>query len=245
MAGVQYREGNWRVTERADWLGVGWHGGRWIASCLALTIGFAGSAGAQSQCDATSPRNELRIFQYVVKTDEEASRFLKFHQILFENLLELSREASVEGLKVSPSPSRKPPKAPDSLNGMKAGWEDSWCAALLLLSGSLDREGGAYQVDSLIYWGQLKPDGMQEYIKARMPITPQGQLTANDTHSLITMFTLAMDAKRRQAHSSVVLKLFQLARNKAADLENRGELTGRLVQIRDYIDAQISSDAQK
>jgi hypothetical protein len=243
--------GDW--TDRAAVATLGPRGARALLSCLVVAclavagLCLAGAAHAQSACDTTVARNELRIFQYIVSTPEEASRFSKFHQILFENLLELSREANVDGLKVSPSPSRKPPKAPDSLHGMKAGWEDSWCAALLLLSGTLDRDGSAYLVDSLIYWGQLKPDGMQEYVKARMPITPQGQLTANDTHSLITMFTLAMDAKRRQAHSSVVLKLLQLARNKALDLDNRGELSRDLAKIRDYVEAQIATyvEAQK
>jgi hypothetical protein len=198
----------------------------WVLT-LAAGIGACGPARAeQAQCDAATPRVELRIFRYAAQTDEEKSRFLKFHEILFEDMLELGAETDIAELRVSPPPTQVPPRPPGSLVGMRAGWEDAWCAALLLLSGSLDRDAsGLYQVDSLIFWGRLKPEGMQEFIKARMPITPQGQLTANDTHSLVVTFALAMDAKRRGARSSVVQKLLQLAHNRALDLEKRGELT--------------------
>jgi hypothetical protein len=221
-------------------------GTKLIFACLALAAGYglSGLAQAQTRCDATTPRVELRIFRYAAQTDEEKSRFLKFHEILFEDMLELSSETDIAALKVSPAPSHTPPRPPDSLTGMRAGWEDAWCASLLLLSGSMDHDAaGVYQVDSLIYWGQLKPEGMQEFIKARMPITPQGQLTANDTHSLVVTFALAMDAKRRGARSSLVQKLLQLARNRAVDLEQRGELVGPLADIKTYIDKEIAAPA--
>jgi len=213
-----------------------------VVSAALAAAWLPGGAQAQTRCDGTTPRVELRIFRYATQSDEEKSRFVKFHQILFEDVLELSAETEIAELKVSPSPAHGPPRPPESLTGMRAGWEDAWCAALVLLSGSMDRDpAGVYQADSLIYWGQLKPEGMPEFVKARMAITPQGQLTANDTHSLVVAFALAMDAKRRSARSSVVQKLLQLARNKAEDLERRGELNGPLANIKAEIDKEIAT----
>ena len=218
---------------------------RLAVAALAAAVGSwaCGPASADDvQCDTKTPRVELRIFRYAAQTDEEKSRFLKFREILFEDMLELGAETDIAELKMSPPPTQNPPQPPASLVGMRAGWEDAWCAALLLLSGSMDRDAsGVYQVDSLIFWGRLKPDGMQEFVKARMPITPQGQLTANDTHSLVVTFALAMDAKRRGARSSVVQKLLQLAHNKALDLEKRGELTGPLADIKTYVEREIAA----
>jgi hypothetical protein len=87
--------GDW--TDRAAVATLGPRGARALLSCLVVAclavagLCLAGAAHAQSACDTTVARNELRIFQYIVSTPEEASRFSKFHQILFENLLELSR----------------------------------------------------------------------------------------------------------------------------------------------------------
>jgi hypothetical protein len=52
-----------------------------------------------------------------------------------------------------------------------------------------------------------------------------------------------MDAKRRGSRSSLVQKLLQLARNRAVDLEQRGELVGPLADIKTYIDKEIAAPA--
>lgn len=225
---------------------------RLVPGALAATFALAGATAAMAQCNSQEPvRIELRMFKYYgAESGPAQDKFSLFYQILIEKLKHIQDEANspdvdtkyLDKLKIIPDFTKLelPPKEIDKL---KAIWDS--VPALFLLSGALDLEGTTYYVDSSIYWGGLKPAGLHDYIYARMPVTPAGQRNALDTHSLITFFALAMDAKRRGCHSSVVLHLLEHAEEKAKDLERRNELDGDLVKLKAFIEDQIASSIKK
>lgn len=225
-----------------------------LRSGAALAAAFAvfGTTAAMGQCNSKEPvRIELRMFKYYgTESGPAQDKFSLFYQILIEKLKHIQDEANspdvdtkyLDKLKIIPDYAKLelPPKEAEKL---KTIWESF--PALILLSGALDLEGTTYYVDSSIYWGGLKPAGLRDYIYARMPVTPAGQRNALDTHSLITFFALAMDAKRRGCHSSVVLHLLEHAAEKAKDLERRNELDGDLVKLKAFIEDQMASVIKK
>lgn len=226
----------------------------WIMQWAAMLVAFAlvGTTAAMAQCNSQEPvRIELRMFKYSgVESGAAQDKFSLFYQILVEKLKHIQDEATsaeidtkyLNNLKIIPDFAKlePPPREKDKL---KTIW-DSY-PALILLSGLLDLDGTTYYVDSSIYWGGLKPAGLPDSIYARMPVTPAGQRNATDTHSMITFFALAMDAKRRGCHSSVVLHFLELADEKAKDLERRKELDDDLLKVKTSIEEQIASLIKK
>lgn len=218
--------------------------GRAMAAGLLVSVGAV--TLAQAACKPTEARVELRIFRYGgVESDTARNKFSLFHRLLVEKLKHLQTEAMsaevgtqyLEKLKIIPRDIASIPEPPEGVLKQKEGW--AYWQALVLLSGALDEERGVYQVTSSIYWGDLKPEGLRETIYARMPVTPEGQRNASDTHSLITLVALAVDAKRRDCHSAVVLHLLKLAQDTARDIEKRNELEGDLIKLKAYIEDQI------
>lgn len=213
----------------------------------------AAADAAQAACKPKpAPRVEVRIFRYGgVESDTARNKFSLFHRILVEKLKHLQYEAIsaevgtgyLDKLRIIPRDIASIPLPPEGVREQKTGWE-MW-NALVLLSGGLDEERGVYQVTSSIYWGDLKPEGLPETIYARMPVTPEGQRNASDTHSLITLLALAIDAKRRECPSALVLHLLQRAEEKATDIERRNELEGDLVKVKAYVEAEIKTLLRK
>jgi hypothetical protein len=215
---------------------------------FATTFIAAGVGTAHSQCNGAEPlRLELRIFKYG-GTDSSVAKdkFSVFYQILIEKLKHIqfaaispsANTSYLENLTIVPAPKDfaniQPP--PAELKQLKATWEAF--NSLILLAGSVDQQAGVYMVTSSIYWGHLKPQGMSETVYATMPVTAEGQRNSSDTHSLVMLFALTMDAIQRRCHSSIVSHLLQLAREKAMDLERRNELDGDLVKVRAFIEEQ-------
>ena len=65
-----------------------------------------------------------------------------------------------------------------------------------------------------------------------MDITPETTEEAVDSHSLVTLFALAMDAKAREWDSPTIRHLFQEALNRANNLDKAGRLKGDLVEVK-------------
>jgi hypothetical protein len=206
---------------------------------------------AYAQCKSAAPeRLELRVFKYDGVTAATEASFSLFVGILSEKLANLPYEAGGSGpgmdylrkLTLKPTDASKIEPPPSSrIDDLRTIWEFQ-NSHLLLLRGILYPDPAVpngYQVTSSIYWGDLRPPDLRETVQAKLPITPEGFADARDSHSMVTLFALAMDAKRRECHSSVVLHLLEKALEKAHDLERGGQLTGDLGKLKLYIEEQI------
>ena len=114
---------------------------------------------------------------------------------------------------------------------------------LLTLSGILWGlpNGSRPLVQSSIYWGAH--DSLQELkntIVATMEIGPDSAEEVVDSHSLMTLFALAIDAHARDCDSATVRHLFQGALNRANNLERAGRLKGDLIQVKEAIETFLS-----
>ena len=226
-----------------------------LAISAAATLLAINPLEAKAECVSSAPeRLELRIFRYSGVSSRNDDMFSLFHGIISEKLQQLAKEATnpnlnvkyLAGLRVSPQSSEldafaNPPGRADHLRVL---WQYQR-SYLLLLTGIFYQTKGADGVTnsfvtSSFYWGDLRPPSLPDSVQARLAVTPEGFEHARDSHSFITLAALAMDAKLRKCHSSIVLHFLQTASEKAKDLERDRQLSGDLQKLRDYIESEIT-----
>lgn len=204
--------------------------------------------GALAACASPEPaRLELRMYKYNGAIAGDAlSRFSSLHGIIREKLRLIKDDTIAEGidvkylekLTVKPMIFDKMEPPPDDA-GLAATWELQR-RHLLLMYGDIQPEGnGSYQALSTLYLGGLGPQPIGKFVKADMPITPDGSKNARDTHSMVTLVALALDAMQRRCDPAVVRHLLGKADYNALDLERRGQLVGDLQKLHEFIKDHI------
>lgn len=217
-----------------------------VKYCAALVFFVLCTGNAMGQASPPadeSPRLELRIFRYGGVVPSTEDKFSVFYHVLTEKLKHLKREALIEGLDVSyldeiavtPSSFGHLSAPPSGTKLLRATWEFHK-KHLLILTGLLE----ANTVTTSLYWGDLKPPSFAESIEASLEVSGKGMKHARDTHSLVVLVALAMDAQRCGRHSSIVLHLLQKARDKAVYLQEQGLIEDDLLKLKNYIDEQIA-----
>jgi hypothetical protein len=103
--------------------------------------------------------------------------------------------------------------------------------ALELLRGTL-WPGNPYFVDSEIYIGDLRGEYPRGEIRARLLLEPERVPSTNDTHSLVTYYALAMDARRLECDPAIVRDLLSRAMSILQDLRGReDQVVGDLAEL--------------
>ncbi len=208
---------------------------------------------AHAACESEPRRLEVRLFRYAgTDGDPAKNQFTRFYNIVSEKLLHLRSELAgtdaaggyLDAMVVKPGLRNldalyreEPPQTETELKNYYSLYSKS----LMLLRGELDLRPGqsAYDVTSYVYFGGAPPAGVPGIIHAEMSISSDAAQHARDSHSLIALFLLGLDAQQRKCDSSTVLNFYQRATKVATDLERKGLLKGHLEQVRDFVRAQI------
>jgi len=96
--------------------------------------------------------------------------------------------------------------------------------ALQLLRGRVwagEKPGQPYRVESLIYIGSLRGSFPHAEVVVKLPIKPEQVPTTNDSHSAVTYFALAMEARRLKCDPAVSIGLLGKARSAIKDIRRR------------------------
>lgn len=91
---------------------------------------------------------------------------------------------------------------PSSPREISKFWEESH--SLQLLSGTIHSKDNVVTVNSSVYLGDLKGSLSKRLIEIEMSISPNHFRSNHDSHSLMTLYALAMDAKRLNLPSEMV-----------------------------------------
>ncbi len=219
-----------------------------VLSAVFCSVGVVSSHAQESCRRSDPPRLELRIYKYSgAETGEAVNRFSSFYRIIREKLRLIKEDVVVDGVDVDYlSDLTVKPEAVD-FESMERSPDESGLAAtwvfqnrhLLLLYGDLQPQDGVYRVTSSLYLGGLAPDEVGKVVTAFLPITPEGSANARDSHSMVALSALALDAMKRECDPAIIRHLLGKANYKALDLKRRGELRGDLIKIHQFIEDLI------
>lgn len=208
----------------------------WLSTILML---FANPNSAIAKCEPVK-RIQLRLYEYGgAKAPETYNAFSIFHGILSRKLESLSSEIFdadleidyVNNLAIIPESFEQIQTSPNGLNKKFAIWRDE-NNLLLLLSGNLfETKQNDYIVQSQIFWGELQGHVQKKFATTELPIDARNSANLMDSHTLVTLFALGMDAIKRKCDSSVAIHFLQHANEIAEDLKKRGSLEPDISKI--------------
>jgi hypothetical protein len=242
----------------------------WRLSLAGWTMAIGATAltasPAADQCSGISasvqPRLTIPVFRYAGSEDGEArNHFSRFQAVLSVKLATLIGEvqqADSGKSEVDPAAGRSalrldylrdlglyvPKDGPitDTLNTL-AKRETYWRVqnALQLLRGEL-WPGQPYFVDSSIFIGDLRGSFPSPEVHIRMPVQPELVPSTNDSHSLVTYYALAMDARRLRCDPAIVRSLLSRAWSVLQDLKRRrGDLVGDVAKLEPLVKHELQS----
>lgn len=216
-------------------------------------MAFLISPPATAECPGITatvqPRLSIPLFRYAGTEDGEAkSHFSRFQAVIAVKLIALAGEFLQPDVAETDLSRRKVAfnsrleylshlalyvpedgPIPDSLNTL-AKRDIYWRRqnALALLRGEL-WPGQPHFVDSRVFIGDLRGRFPASEIHVRMPIQPELVPSTNDSHSLVTYYALAMDARQLKCDPAIVRSLLSRAWSVLQDLKRRdGGLVGDL-----------------
>ena len=213
---------------------------------LALVTWFVPASACDSQAMGVAPRGTVVLFDYSGAEQGEArNRYSLFKGVLrdkmavwFEELGDLRRVAPFLGeLKLHP---RGNASLPDTLAG-PGDVEEYWRRnpALELLRGGVISQNGTFSVQSRIYLGDFKGGLEPASVSVRLPIVSSEFANASDSHSLVTYYALAMQAKSLHCSSGIIVGLLNKAREKAVDLARRKMADPEIERVSRAIDVEL------
>jgi hypothetical protein len=92
-------------------------------------------------------------------------------------------------------------------------------------------------VNSHFYLGNLNAQFPNDVITVTLPIKIGEFANTKDSHTLVILYALAMDAKQQNLNSSHIALFLKAAKNKIADIKRRmGSLSGDLLELEKTID---------
>lgn len=222
--------------------------GKYLSVAIAgLFICFGVPTKLMAECADISPTNQPRLiiplFKYSgAEVGEAQNQFSQYKGIIVRKLSalidELPQYTYLENLDIH-LPGGLP--ITDTLTNRQrrqAYWTDTH--ALELLRGTL-WSGTPYFVDSEIYIGDLRGRFPRNEVHMRFAIEPENVPSTNDTHSLVTYYVLAMDARRLKCEPALVRRFLSNAYSILEDLKGRsGGLDGDLAAMEAIIKDELS-----
>jgi hypothetical protein len=193
---------------------------------LVVLLGTAPAAPAcDPQVDSLGPRAKVYLFDYAGAEEGEArNRHSQFQAAMLDKAERWSEELSTLGVGTDYLGQLQVIRAGrDSLAGrpdqVRKFWSDSH--ALQLLSGIVDSDASGYSVRSRIFLGELRGGLASSSIVVGMPVVASQFGNVLDSHSIVTYYALAIDARRRRCDPAVAIALLNSLAEKVADLRRR------------------------
>ncbi|MEA1934194.1 MAG: hypothetical protein U9N60_07175, partial [Thermodesulfobacteriota bacterium] len=106
-------------------------------------------------------------------------------------------------------------------------WLENQASVLCLLRGTIVSDDNVtYLVKSNFHLGELKGLFPYDVVKITLPVSSSEFGNTQDSHSLVILYALAMDAKRLGHDKSHIARFLTSANNKLADIKRRGGVLG-------------------
>jgi hypothetical protein len=199
-----------------------------IAICLYIVGNFHINAHAAPD-NEFKPRSFVSVFKYSrVHSDQEEKEFKEFIEIISAKILNLAEEFKIKGdnfnyfgqLKTSIVLDEKTGK-PKIFEGNMQELDEHWkkSGALGVLNGRLRLQDKIITVRSNVFLGELKGELASPIITLDMPITDDEFDSTRDSHSLVTLYAMAMDAKKRGRPPYEILSILSEANAIAKDFK--------------------------
>lgn len=196
-----------------------------IKPCLVLLLICVIAPG---QSMATKPRVSLHLFKYsgVHDSNEQArNQFDNFKSIIHAKISSISEELSLKSYfaelkNLSPffplDSQGNHVKWTGSNADLMTRWQNS--QALEIFLGRIRVTGDVYSVRSEVFFGDLQTSLGSKFIKIDLPIVDDQYDTTRDSHSVVILYALAMDARQRCRPENEVIELLSAARERLADV---------------------------
>ncbi len=238
-----------------------------LAVLLCMVIFLVSNRCMATDCnniiDQTPARQHIVLFKYHGTVTDEANN----HFSLFQGILRVKLRTLIEELQASTITESTPQgytiqnqnalaylndlglylpggsPAQDTLttlNKTHKYWNDA--EALELMRGMMIKED-PYIANSEIYIGSLSGCYNKRSVNVSLPVQPESVPSTNDSHSLVTIYALAMDALRLNRDMSIVKALLAQATSILKDLKRRhnGQLLGDLEKLENAIEKTRSN----
>jgi len=173
-----------------------------LSLCAALILS-APISGARAQ------RTEIHMFRYAGTNDDPAmSAFLDFRDIVTHKLLLIAREVAAphsgtDRLRVTQVRDQAGEWTAFSadLSMLEAYWRDHGPLGVLL--GRVRQRDDGFAVRSSMYLGALQGDLPQAFVDIDLPIADAQFDTTRDSHSIVTLYALAIGTLREPASDTL------------------------------------------
>ncbi|MCK5322577.1 MAG: hypothetical protein KAJ45_00480 [Desulfobulbaceae bacterium] len=204
-----------------------------------MTVVFVALLSAVALSAAAEPKNEVALFQYegVGEGGLSSAKFGVFRGILKDKISNLKREVLqgdahgfdyLEDVYVN-FRNKDTFTKPEGINR----WLKNQVSVLCLLRGTIVSDDNVtYLVKSNFHLGELKGLFPYDVVKITLPVSSSEFGNTQDSHSLVILYALAMDAKRLGHDKSHIARFLTSANNKLADIKRRGGvLSGDLIHL--------------
>jgi hypothetical protein len=197
-------------------------------------------------CAQLYPRLKISIFRYdKTDSDKHVEKFSNFRGIITDKIVRLSEELeeidqNLSYLKnltinfVTDLDSNKHVVFRGSLQDLQNHWQRT--GSLEVFRGRIRTDGNLYSVRSKIYLGDLKGHLNEATITVDLPIKDEEFDTTRDTHSAVTLYALAMDARERRRPKTEINALLAEALNRLP--EDHENISGMKV-LKEAIDQAL------
>lgn len=193
--------------------------------CCCLIVNLVTHVDVLAQ---SAPRLMISIFKYSgIRTERHKSEFKAFKEIIVAKILKLTQEVEAKGTNFSYVSGLTPNFVSDlasdehvPFTGSQKDLHDHWYSsgALEVLLGRIRSTGSAFSVRSEVFLGDLKGNLKKSFVTLDLPIVDDQFDTTRDSHTIVTLYALAMDAQKRSRPRSDVLAFLSEAYGRLPDL---------------------------
>jgi len=191
----------------------------------------------------SAPKSEVALFEYagVAEGQPTSAKFGAFRGILMDKIANLKREvlqgedshfAYLEEVHLSFHDKDNFSK-PESINK----WLKNQSSVLCLLRGTIISDDNVtYLVKSSFHLGELHAYFPYDVVRITLPVSSSEFGNTQDSHSVVILYSLAMDARRLGYDKDQIARFLTVAVNKLADIKRRsGPLSGDLAELESAI----------
>jgi len=190
-----------------------------FAFVTALLFVCIGATCADAACSASGLDTQIGLFRY----GGDPLDFDTFQKVIAARFRQMSYEfdkpgqPDISGLQLS-GPLNAPPDA--SAKVLKT-YADANLQFLALWTGTIETKNDSKTAFSNIYLGRFNGTLAPPEVRLSLPVTMQDVSNTIDTHSMVTFYALAMNARVASCPANVVKALMDKASAKYQDLARR------------------------